>query len=210
MPDTLEGLAVALLVLLPGALYTWAFEQVAGRWGISLADRLWRFLGASAVLQAIAAPVTYQVWRHYLASGGLARGEYSHLPWLLWASVVLYIVIPLVLGRVVGEAARARKPWVRFVLGAEPVPTSWDLVFSQGATFWIRLKLKTGPWVGGAFADGSYAAPYPEPPDLYISEVAEVDALTGAFVLDAQGKPVLTDSGLLIRWQEVEYAEVVL
>jgi hypothetical protein len=40
--------------------------------------------------------------------------------------------------------------------------------------------------------------------------VAEVDALTGAFVLDAQGKPVLTDSGLLIRWQEVEYAEVVL
>jgi hypothetical protein len=209
VPDTLQGLAVALLALLPGALYTWAFEQVAGRWGISLADRVWRFVGASAILQALAAPLTYLVWRHYLADGRLARGELAHLPWLFWAALLVYVLVPVVAGRLVGHAARNRQSWARYVVGTEPVPRAWDLIFSQGENFWVRIKLKSGPWVGGAFADGSYAAPYPEPADLFISQAALIDAETGEFLTDDDENTLLTGGGLLIRWEEVEYLEVL-
>jgi hypothetical protein len=59
MPETFQSLAVLVLALLPGSLYVWAFERQAGAWGIRLADRLFRFVGFSAVLHALIAPITY-------------------------------------------------------------------------------------------------------------------------------------------------------
>ncbi len=48
MPSTLQALLVAFLAILPGALYTWSFEQQAGRYDATAVDRLQRFLGTSA------------------------------------------------------------------------------------------------------------------------------------------------------------------
>jgi hypothetical protein len=73
----------------------------------------------------------------------------------------------------------------------------------------MRLKLKSGSWIGGAFAQGSYAAVYPEPPDLYLAWAAEVDPSSGAFLFDEHDRVVLRDSGILIRWEEVEYLEFI-
>ena len=50
MPDTFQALAVITIALLPGALYVWAFERQAGRWGIGFSDRALRFVGGSALL----------------------------------------------------------------------------------------------------------------------------------------------------------------
>jgi hypothetical protein len=36
-----------LIAVLPGAVYTWAFEHVAGAYGVTLADRTHRFLYSS-------------------------------------------------------------------------------------------------------------------------------------------------------------------
>jgi len=55
----------------------------------------------------------------------------------------------------------------------------------------------------------SYAAGYPEEPDLLIAEAAEVDPDSGEFVFDASGNPRLRGSALLVRWNEVEYLEFV-
>jgi hypothetical protein len=40
-----------------------------------------------------------------------------------------------------------------------------------------------------------------------IAEAAEVDPETGEFVFDEAGRPLLTGSALLVRWDEVEYLE---
>src|SRR3990172_2766748 len=66
---------------------------------------------------------------------------------------------------------------------------------SSGPRGWVRLRLKGGTWLGGAFAtraDGtrSYAAGYPEQQDLYLVESVEVDPETGSFLLDDEGTPV--------------------
>jgi hypothetical protein len=57
---------------------------------------------------------------------------------------------------------------------------------------------------GGA-ALTSYASGYPEPQEFYCSDTAEVDD-SGAVVVDANGRPVPTGLGLLVRWDEVAYA----
>ena len=55
MLETFQSLAVLVLALLPGALYVWALERQTGAWGIRLSDRLFRFVGFSAVLHAVLA-----------------------------------------------------------------------------------------------------------------------------------------------------------
>lgn len=52
MPDTFQAIAVFAVALLAGALYVWAFERQAGRWGIGLSDRLLRFVGGSVLFHA--------------------------------------------------------------------------------------------------------------------------------------------------------------
>lgn len=59
MISTSQALAVALLALLPGASYTFAFVRRVGGFGMSLSDRLVRLLAASALFSACSLG---QVW----------------------------------------------------------------------------------------------------------------------------------------------------
>ena len=44
-----------------------------------------------------------------------------------------------------------------------------------------RIRLKSGRWIGGAYAPGSYASGYPELLDLYLVATAEMDQQSGDF-----------------------------
>jgi hypothetical protein len=78
---------------------------------------------------------------------------------------------------------------------------------------WIRLRLKSGAWLGGVFAEAngrrSYAAGYPEPQDLFLAAAVDTDPDTGEFVRDDAGLPTVQPGGLLIRWEEVEFLEFI-
>ena len=50
---------------------------------------------------------------------------------------------------------------------------------------------------------------YPEQQDLYLVESVEVDPDTGSFLLDGDGTPVSRGSSILIRWDEVEYLDLI-
>ena len=66
--------------------------------------------------------------------------------------------------------------------------------------------MEDGHWIGGLFADGSYAAGYPEAPeDIYIEQVWEMGP-DGRFI------GVLEDTdfeghGALIRWDQIKVLE---
>ena len=53
----------------------------------------------------------------------------------------------------------------------------------------------------------SYFAGYPEEQDLYLVQTAEVDPDSGEFLYDEQDRLRVRDSGVLLRWDEVEYLE---
>ena len=210
MPETLEALAVLVLALLPGALYVWSFERMLGAWGVRFSDRVLRFIGVSALMHALAAPVTYWVWKDLIRSGTLAAGEVSLV---LWVVPLAYVGIPVVLGSLIGSATRRRRKWAKIFTGPDPAPRAWDHLFASRPDGWIRVKLKSGPWLGGAFARlgqiGSYAAGYPEEQDLYLVESVEIDPDTGAFEYDDKGRPIGRGSGILLRWEEIEYLEFI-
>ncbi len=205
MPTTFQALAVLVLALLPGALYVWCFEREAGLWGINLPDRLLRFLGVSALLQVLALPVTYWAWYSYVRDKDWE--SHGHLPWPLYFVLLGYIAVPVVLGLWLGHSATTGGRAASLIHGHRPAPRAWDFFFSKRPDGWIRLKLKSGTWVGGAYAKGSYAAGYPEPQDIYISEVVEIDPETGEFEHNGAGEPLLRGSSLLASWEDIEYLE---
>lgn len=211
MPGTFQALVVLIAALLPGALYTWSYEQLVGAWGVGLSDRVLRFVGVSAVFHAAVAPLTVWAWRSYVLTGRLGDGN---LPIALWLLPLLYVVIPIASGVVVGRGTVNKRPWAKAFTGPSPAPRAWDYLFSRQPDGWVRVRLKSGVWLGGAFSsagDGldSYAAGYPDEQDLFLAEAYSVDPESGEFELDANGDVVPTGSGILVRWAEVEYLDFI-
>lgn len=212
MLTTFTALAVTALALLPGALYIWGFERVVGPWGVNLSDRVLRFFGVSAVAHVLLLPITFWLWTTYVRTGRLADGD---VPLWVWPLVVAYVGVPLFAGSAIGHGTRRGEAWAEWFTGLNPAPRAWDYIFGQRLLRgWVRLKLKSGVWIGGAYArlpDGrrSYAAGYPEPQDLFLVRAAEMNPTTGQFVRRSDGSVSLRQSSILIRWDEVEYMEFI-
>lgn len=66
MPQSLQGIFVVAIAMLPGALYTWGFERIVGSWGAGLSDRLLRFVGVSAGFHVLWAPADLWIWREFI------------------------------------------------------------------------------------------------------------------------------------------------
>jgi hypothetical protein len=208
MVDTFQAIAVVMVALVPGALYFWAFERQTGRWGVGLSDRVLRFIGASALFHVGYAPVSYWLWANQWPR---ARDGQALSLWL-WGLTILYVALPIAAGSVIGFGTHRRMAWSRWVAGPHPAPRAWDYLFEHKTTGWVRLRLKSGVWIGGAYAAAggldSYSAAYPEPQDLFLAAGAEIDPATGEFAVDDDGDIPLR-GGLLVAWEEVEYLEFV-
>lgn len=71
-----------------------------------------------------------------------------------------------------------------------------------------------GPAAAGVYGTTStgvrsFAAGYPEAQDLFLSRRLTIDPENGAFLLNEAGNPVPpeVESGLLLRWDEIEYLD---
>jgi hypothetical protein len=211
--NSLDALLAALLGVVPGAIYTWELEKQVGSWGLDLVDRVLRFLGMSVLFHLLLAPLSW--WIYQQARGDLLAGK--TMPWLLWPAVATYAVLPALTGILVGRAAKQRRAWSRLLTGPAPAPRAWDNVFSHQGRAWLRLKLKDpnggdSGWVAGIFAPAehgpnSYAAGFPHDQDLYLADTVDLDPASGRIQL-VDGQPTFRGVGVLVRWDEVNYAEV--
>ncbi len=214
MIDTFAALAVTAIALLPGGLYTWAYEQEVGASGQAFADRLMRFVGVSAIFHALAAPLTWWLYVHVIVSGRLLHGS---VPWGAWLALLGYVLLPVLAGRLVGIAAWRRPGLVRGISGPAPAPRAWDHVFAGGRSGWLRIRLKdvsggTNGWIAGAYSSADtgptgYAAGFPHEQDLYLVDTAELTP-DGQFIRSADGSIRRRGWGLLVRWSEIAYLEV--
>src|SRR5579875_2421058 len=119
MPSTFQALAVALLALLPGALYELAREQRSGRWGLRGTDQLFRMLGFSVVVQVVLAQLTYWLYGHYIITGHFRQGR--PVSGWLWVLLIAYLVVPFAFGRFTALGHRYRSlqspsTWERLVV----------------------------------------------------------------------------------------------
>ena len=206
MPETAQALAIAVVAVLPGAISVWGYERRVGKWSIASPDRVIRFVATSAAFHAALAPLTYWLWRHYVHSGRLDR--HDTLPIFLWLALLLYLAVPYALGRVVGRALTGDLVggWLP---KSNPAPRSWDFFFAMKPSGWMRIRLKSGRWIGGAYAPGSHASGYPEAPDLYLVTTAKMDQESGDFLTNDAGGVVLREGTLFVNGAEIEYFEFV-
>lgn len=211
MFNTLQALGVALLALLPGAAYTYAFEREAGSFGAGASDRLIRFLSASAIFQAAFSGLTYFVYVHSIRSGDLQKGTVD--AWVVELAALGYIGIPIAVGWLIGHAKNEGWRWARLFVGPAPEPRAWDHLWARKPVGVARIRTDHG-YVAGFFgkrkSDGqtSYAAGYPESGDIFFTRTVAVDATTGEFIPDEDGNYRYTDGGFLIRWDEIRYLEL--
>lgn len=211
MTTTLLSLVIIWMAVLPGALFIWAFEMLAGRWTTGIRGGLLRSVGYSAVFHIIFLPLTYHLRVSYWDR--IWEGRYVN-PWV-WALIAIYVIVPVVLGLLTGWSIRqadSGKPkshlWVRLLIGTSPAPRAWDHLFGRRKlTGWVRLRTKSGSYIGGYYEESSYVSGYPDPQDLFLGCVAEIDPDSGEIARSLDGAPRLLSSGLLIRWNEVEYLE---
>jgi Family of unknown function (DUF6338) len=127
---------------------------------------------------------------------------------------ILYVTVPIALGVIVGRGTVNKRPWSKAFTGPSPAPRAWDHLFGLRPDGWVRLRLKSGVWLVGAFTSAgegldSYAAGHPDEQDLFLAEAYSVDPESGEFELDANGDVVSTGSAILVRWAEVEYLDFI-
>ena len=119
-PTTWTALLLLVVAVLPGAMFTFAFERQAGAFGVTLADRVLRFVAASVVFNALYAWPGYLAHRATCCDAGLDMTEFV----VGWASAVVGLTLPALLGRIVGglyvtQSDRRGWDWVRRRLSAE-------------------------------------------------------------------------------------------
>jgi hypothetical protein len=216
IPTSTLALAIFLIAILPGAVYTWTFEREGGPYGVTLADRILRFLAASVALHLLLAWPEYGLYRLALRGHDeVLIGQFA----VLWAGLLLLAAIPAIVGTVLGGLYATRyngagwtrlrrylKPeWerklLRVMLGRDPAPRAWDHIFSSRPSCYLRVRTSDEQWLAGRFAGSSYAAGNPNDTDLFLEEAYELDDETGELG-DPLGYPVYI-SASRISWIEV-------
>ena len=211
MIGTFQGLAVALLAILPGATYLFSFERVAGAFGVKLADRVIRFLAASAVFVAALSGPLYLLYQEVVVTGQLRNGA---VDWRwLWIFSVLYVAIPAALGNLVGHGAVRGWKWGIWLTGSGAEPRAWERIWRRQPNAIVRIKLKSGAWIGGLYGANaqrvmSYAGGFPEDGDIYLTRQLAVDPDSGAIERQEDKTPILVERGLWIRCSEVDYMDI--
>jgi len=205
LPDLVPAgaqLATLLFLLLPGSVFLWAFERMAGPVGVRGADRLLRAVAWSVILLAAVSP-----WLVRLGRAIASRTPVS--PWELWgAGVVITLFGPLTVAFVMTALGRSGlagfiRRRLRFLAALDPSPTAWDRVFGPREAVFVRAKLKDGSRVGGYLGPGSFASSYPERQDLFIEQQWWLDG-DGVFL-----RPIAGTRGLLVAREDVLTVELL-
>jgi Family of unknown function (DUF6338) len=206
MIGTLQALLVALLAVLPGALFTIARETNGASWAWRATDNstlVFRFLSFSAVYHVGFAWLTYIAYQRLIVTGRLANG--CPISWKWYAVLLSYVAIPYLIG-VVTEKGRHVKGlgWlVGLWAGRNPELRAWDRFFATEPAGLMRLKLTDEGWKLGLFNKKSYASGYGEDGDIYLVQQYLIG--TDGIPVDQGGHLVEVGAGMLIRWSEVKY-----
>lgn len=204
--------AILLIVLvLPGAFFSWGFEKKVPRYGKQLKDWLVRLAGATAIWNAVVSWPLHWLYTSYWDD--LAVGK--TLPWPIYIAPIAYLLVPAAVGWGAGWLfARTEKkmPKVAEFLAPNRRPSAWDHLFGAEVPGFVRCCLKSGRWVGGAYYLAkplrSYSSLAEAEKDIFIAHAVEFNQEDGT-ALRHQGDYVWTKGGIYITASQIESLEFI-
>jgi hypothetical protein len=216
LPTSVIAVLLIVVTVLPGSMYTWAYERQASAFGVTFADRTLRFIAISIIFHLALGWPEYLLYRAALNGPTFAAGQFG----AAWAATIPLVLIPAAVGTVLGglyTTRNSREGWhwlrgklsaereerlLRFALGRTPAPRAWDDLFSDRPTVYIRVRTIDGTWLAGVFADNSYAGGYPHDTDLLLEEAWQIVAEDGTLGEHGLGYPVYVPASQ-IGWLEI-------
>ncbi|HEY8653377.1 MAG TPA: DUF6338 family protein [Dermatophilaceae bacterium] len=214
-PASLIALAIVIVAVIPGSMYTWAYEREASAFGVTLADRTLRFIAISLLFHLALGWPEYTLYRVALAGPHFEVGQFA----AIWVAVLLVVAMPVFIGTVLGglyATRNSREDWdvirsrlspererrlLRLALGRTPAPRAWDDLFSDRPTMYLRVQTTDGTPVAGLFANDSYAGGFPHDADLFLEDAWDL-ADDGSFA-KSLGYPVYIPAGQIARMEIV-------
>lgn len=100
-------------------------------------------------------------------------------------------------------STRREQQLVQALLGRTPAPRAWDDYFSDRPNAYLRVRTHEGTWLAGRFAEDSYAAGFPQEPDLLLEEAWGIDQESGALGREGLGY------GLYVPTTSIAWIEIV-
>ncbi|WP_086851866.1 DUF6338 family protein [Amycolatopsis kentuckyensis] len=202
IPGTVQQLTILLVLVLPGVFYQAVRERLSG---IRAAEnepqnRLVRAIAAGALLDAVYA-VALGPWLGQLlgSAAGTPFGGVAQHPRLAGLTgLLLVVVVPSIVAWAEGWWVR-RRARARY----EPTPTAWDALFHDSGSCFVRMRLKSGLWVGGWLGSRSAVSAYPQPGDIYLQTQYRM-APDGTFVSRMPGS-----AGVYVKAADIEVLELL-
>jgi uncharacterized protein DUF6338 len=203
VPDTVQQLTILLVLVLPGVFYQAVRERLRGVLPAEREpqNRLLRAIAVGVILDAVYAVIAGP-WLVGLASGGpkgSALGGLARQPRAAGlAALLLVVAVP-------AGVAWAEATWTARRLRAryDPAPTAWDALFRDRGSCFVRIRTKSGLWVGGWLGSRSAVSAYPNDPDIYLQRQYTMRA-DGTFVTRVPGS-----AGVYVRGADIEVIEML-
>ncbi len=189
-----DALLLFLAFFIPGFIGIQIWGLFVGTEDVDFGKQLPAVIGYSALHYAITG------WIILIAPDGPLRLAAAYIVVLVlpafWPAAILLI--------------REKEKWrsvfssipTTFNAMLKPEGTPWDRVLDDRARY-IRIRLKSGRFVGGYLGPGSVVSAYPCKRAIYVAKAFSLDQTTGKFLSE------IALTGLLIQGAEIETLETI-
>jgi len=163
LPTNVIAVLIVVVTILPGSMYMWAYERQTSAFGVTFADRTFRFIAISLLYHLVLGWPEYGLYRLAFTGPRFAGGQFA----AAWAAAAITVAAPAAVGGIMGglyATRNSREGWVwlrrrmspererlllRLALGRTPAPRAWDDLFSDRPTFYRRIRTTDGTWIAG-------------------------------------------------------------
>jgi hypothetical protein len=209
VPDTVQQLTILLVLVLPGVFYQAVRERLRGVLPAEREpqNRLMRAIAVGVILDGVYAVIAGPWLVRVItggpggsgSAGGSAFGGLARHPRAAGlAALLLVVAVP-------AGVAWAEATWTARRLRAryDPAPTAWDALFRDRGSCFVRIRTKSGLWVGGWLGSRSAVSAYPNDADIYLQSQYRMRA-DGTFVARVPGS-----AGVYLRGADIEVIEML-
>lgn len=203
LPDTVQQLTILLVLVLPGVFYQAVRERLRGALPAEQdpQNRIVRAIAVGVILDGLYAVIAGPWLVHVIAGGpgqSVLGGITSQPRAAGLAALLLIVAVPSLVAWAEATVG-ARRLRARY----EPLPAGWDALFQDLGSCFVRMRLRSGLWVGGWWGRGSHASGYPQEADIYLERQATMRP-DGSF-----SGWVARSGGVYVRGADVEVLEIL-